>query len=74
MSFMLDHFSSLPIDFSEHCRTAAQWTALGFIYEEWSIFPWPPPMRPRMVVEPGYFALAAARNLAAAYHPHRSEP
>lgn len=61
----------MPVDFSPLCRTSSQWTALGFMYEEPAIFPWMPPKPMRLVVEPDYFALAAALNLAAAYHPHQ---
>ena len=61
--------ASIPVDFSPLCRTPSQWTALGFTYEAPPIFPWLPSKPMRLVVEPDYFALAGALNLAAAYHP-----
>jgi hypothetical protein len=62
---------SIPIRISHAMRTAGQWTASGVLYasdhfrapgmfyDEPTVF----------AVEPGYFALSAALNLAAAYRP-----
>ena len=52
-------------------RTPAQWSALGMAYNEPPIFPAWDRSEPttRVAVEPGFFTLAGARNLAAAYRP-----
>ncbi len=54
----------IPIDINPRCATPSQWTASGYVV----------PMdrgARRLVVEPGFFALNLALNIAAAYHPHR---
>lgn len=56
----------IPIDINPRCTTPSQWTAYGYVV----------PMdrgARRLVVEPGFFALNLAVNLAAAYHPRRSD-
>lgn len=65
---------SIPIRVSHAMRTSSQWTAMGVLYAS-DYFRGPGMFHGEptvFAVEPGYFALAAALNLATAYHPHRS--
>lgn len=67
---MLD--PSITIRVSAMMRTASQWTAMGALYTSDSPFRGPGMFDGEMkafAVEPGYFALAAALNLATAYRP-----
>ncbi len=63
---------SIPIRVSAMMRTAGQWTAMGALYTSDPAFRAPGLFHGEptvFAVEPGYFALAAALNLATAYRP-----
>ena len=62
---------SIPIRVSHAMRTSSQWAAMGVLYAS-DYFRGPGMFHGEptvFAVEPGYFALAAALNLAAAYRP-----
>lgn len=59
-----------------HLATPAPWSAVAYSIADWSPprplylgLPLLAPMRPMLIVEPGFFALGAALNLAAAHRP-----
>lgn len=63
---------SIPIRLSHAMRTSSQWTAMGALYTSDPAFRAPGMFHDEptvFAVEPGYFALAAAINLATAYRP-----
>jgi len=63
---------SIPIRVSAMMRTSSQWTAMGALYTSDPAFRAPGMLHGEptvFAVEPGYFALAGALNLATAYRP-----